>query len=96
MCAVSNEKEMNRDFIAVNLGVAQMGTCSLCFHKSHTYKLNDMEIRGISESFIKEQTKERREESMTEGKQSTVKDGTFISMEKKQKPLQAALLIPVF
>lgn len=71
MCAVSNEKEMNRDFIAVNLGVAQMGTCSLCFHKSHTYKLNDMEIRGISESFIKEQTKERREESMTEVKQST-------------------------
>ena len=53
MCAVSNEKEMNRDFIAVNLGVAQMGTCSLCFHKSYTYKLERYgSDRGISESFI--------------------------------------------
>lgn len=90
MCAVSNEKEMNRDFIAVNLGVAQMGTCSLCFHKSHTYKLNDMEIRGISESFIKEQTKERREESMTEVKQSTNRISGKISVS-EDKILQLAV-----
>lgn len=57
MCAVSNEKEMNRDFIAVNLGVAQMGTCSLCFHKSHTYKLNDMEIRGFPKALSKNRQK---------------------------------------
>lgn len=90
MCAVSNEKEMNRDFIAVNLGVAQMGTCSLCFHKSHTYKLNDMEIQGISESFIKEQTKERREESMTEVKQSTNRISGKISVS-EDKILQLAV-----
>lgn len=90
MCAVSNEKEMNRDFIAVNLGVAQMGTCSLCFHKSYTYKLNDMEIRGISESFIKEQTKERREESMTEVKQSTNRISGKISVS-EDKILQLAV-----
>ena len=30
-----------------------------------------MEIYGISESFIKEQTKKRRKESMTDVKQST-------------------------
>lgn len=57
MCAVSNEKKMKRDVIAVNLGIRQVGTCSLHFHKSHTYKLKEMEIYGISESFIKEQTK---------------------------------------
>ena len=57
MCAVSNEKKMKRDVIAVNLGIRQAGTCSLHFHKSHTYKLKEMEIYGISESFIKEQTK---------------------------------------
>lgn len=90
MCAVSNEKEMNRDFIAVNLGVTHMGTCSLCFHKSHTYKLNDMEIRGISESFIKEQTKERREESMTEVKQSTNRISGKISVS-EDKILQLAV-----
>ena len=90
MCAVSNEKKMKRDFIAVNLGVAQMGTCSLCFHKSHTYKLNDMEIRGISESFIKEQTKERREESMTEVKQSTNRISGKISVS-EDKILQLAV-----
>lgn len=54
MCAVSNEKKMKRDVIAVNLGIRQAGTCSLHFHKSHTYKLKEMEIYGISESFIKE------------------------------------------
>lgn len=48
---------MKRDVIAVNLGIRQAGTCSLHFHKSHTYKLKEMEIYGISESFIKEQTK---------------------------------------
>ena len=48
-----------------------MGTCSLRFHKSHTYKLKEMEIQGISETFIKEQTKKRREESMIDVKQST-------------------------
>lgn len=90
MCAVSNEKEMNRDFIAVNLGVTHMGTCSLCFHKSHTYKLNDMEIQGISESFIKEQTKERREESMTEVKQSTNRISGKISVS-EDKILQLAV-----
>lgn len=90
MCAVSNEKEMNRDFIAVNLGVTHMGTCSLCFYKSHTYKLNDMEIRGISESFIKEQTKERREESMTEVKQSTNRISGKISVS-EDKILQLAV-----
>ena len=31
MCAVSNEKEMNRDFIAVNLGVAQMEPAACVF-----------------------------------------------------------------
>ena len=71
MCAVSNEKKMKRDVIAVNLGIRQAGTCSLHFHKSHTYKLKEMEIYGISESFIKEQTKKRRKESMTDVKQST-------------------------
>lgn len=71
MCAVSNEKKMKRDVIAVNLGIRQAGTCSLHFHKSHTYKLKEMEIYGISESFIKEQTKKRRKESMTDIKQST-------------------------
>ena len=71
MCAVSNEKKMKRDVIAVNLGIRQAGTCSLHFHKSHTYKLKEMEIYGISESFIKEQTKKRRRESMTDVKQST-------------------------
>lgn len=71
MCAVSNEKKMKRDVIAVNLGIRQVGTCSLHFHKSHTYKLKEMEIYGISESFIKEQTKKRRKESMTDVKQST-------------------------
>ena len=81
---------MNRDFIAVNLGVAQMGTCSLCFHKSYTHKLNDMEIRGISESFIKEQTKERREESMTEVKQSTNRISGKISVS-EDKILQLAV-----
>lgn len=71
MCAVSTEKKMKRDVIAVNLGIRQAGTCSLHFHKSHTYKLKEMEIYGISESFIKEQTKKRRKESMTDVKQST-------------------------
>ncbi len=90
MCAVSNEKEMNRDFIAVNLGVVQMGTCSLRFHKSHTYKLKEMEIQGISETFIKEQTQKRREESMTEVKQSTNRISGKISVS-EDKILQLAI-----
>ena len=65
------KKKMKRDVIAVNLGIRQAGTCGLHFHKSHTYKLKEMEIYGISESFIKEQTKKRRKESMTDVKQST-------------------------
>lgn len=90
MCAVSNEKKMKRDVIAVNLGIRQAGTCSLHFHKSHTYKLNDMEIQGISENFIKEQTKERREESMTEVKQSTNRISGKISVS-EDKILQLAV-----
>ena len=84
MCAVSNEKKMKRDVIAVNLGIRQAGTCSLHFHKSHTYKLKEMEIYGISESFIKEQTKKRRKESMTDVKQSTncIKDRISVSEDK--------------
>ena len=90
MCAVSNEKKMKRDVIAVNLGIRQAGTCSLHFHKSHTYKLKEMEIYGISESFIKEQTKERREESMTEVKQSTNRISGKISVS-EDKILQLAV-----
>lgn len=90
MCAVSNEKKMKRDVIAVNLGIRQAGTCSLHFHKSHTYKLKEMEIYGISESFIKEQTKKRRKESMTDVKQSTncIKGRISVS---EDKILQLAL-----
>ena len=90
MCAVSNEKKMKRDVIAVNLGIRQAGTCSLHFHKSHTYKLKEVEIYGISESFIKEQTKERREESMTEVKQSTNRISGKISVS-EDKILQLAV-----
>ena len=51
-------KKMKRDVIAVNLGIRQAGNPAVpAFHKSHTYKLKEMEIYGISESFIKEQTK---------------------------------------
>lgn len=90
MCAVSNEKEMNRDELAVNLGIGRTGTCSLRFHKSHTYKLKEMEIQGISETFIKEQTQKRREESMIDVKQSTNRITGRISVS-EDKILQLAV-----
>lgn len=57
MCAVSNEKKMKRDVIAVNLGIRQAGTCSLHFHKSTTYKLKEWRFMVFPKALSKNRQK---------------------------------------